>query len=524
MAGWPLDTQVLVVGAGPTGLMLALQLRRLGLQPLIIDRHSGPAQQSRALGVQARTLEIYAQLGIAERALELGRRATGINLWRGNRRAARVPMGDIGRELSPFPYLLILGQDDNERLLGERLAEFGVQVQWNTELVGLEQREEGVLAQLRLPDGTLRRVEAAWVGGCDGAHSAVRELCGIGFPGAAYEQEFFVADTVAKGPMVPEEVNAYLWPGGFNLYFPMRGADRWRLVGILPPGLRAGPALRFEDVLPSIRTQDDGATRFDACHWFSSYRIHHRRAERFRDRRCFLLGDAAHIHSPAGAQGMNTGLQDAWNLAWKLALVAQGRAPQTLLDSYAAEREPVAQRLLETTDRAFAAAVSDSATMRLLRTQVIPRVGATAMRLPAVRRLAFRTISQIGIQYRDSTLSQNLPELPRPSPRAGERFPWMQLQRDPQREPVDLYQCFDGLRFPLLLFGQPPPPLSGFERELQPLVFDGAAENGRQLEKAGIRSPSFFLLRPDGYIGLAGGRAEPERLREWLVQRIGLRA
>jgi 2-polyprenyl-6-methoxyphenol hydroxylase-like FAD-dependent oxidoreductase len=518
------DTQILVVGAGPTGLMLALQLRRLGLQPLLIDRHSGPAQQSRALGVQARTLEIYAQLGIAERALELGRRATGINLWRGSKPAARVPLGDIGRELSPFPYLLILGQDDNERLLGERLAQFGGEVQWNTELVALEQHEDGVVAQLRQPDGSLRRVEAAWVAGCDGAHSAVRELCGIGFPGAAYEQEFFVADTVAKGPMVPEEVNAYLWPRGFNLYFPMRGADHWRLVGILPPELRAGSALRFEDVLPSIRAQDDGATRFEACHWFSSYRIHHRCAERFRDRRCFLLGDAAHIHSPAGAQGMNTGLQDAWNLGWKLALVVQGRAPEALLDSYGAERLPVAQRLLQTTDRAFTAAVSDSTTMRMLRTHVIPRLGATAMRLSAARRLAFRTISQIGIQYRDSGLSQNLPGLPQGAPRGGERFPWLTLQRDPQAGPVDLYQSFDGLRFQLLLFGQPSPSLPGFERDVRSQMFDAGGENGRRLQAAGIPLPSFFLLRPDGYIGLAGLQAEPELLRRWLTRQVGLRS
>jgi hypothetical protein len=349
-----------------------------------------------------------------------------------------------------------------------------------------------------------------------------RALCGIGFPGAAYEQEFFVADTVAKGPMVPEEVNAYLWPRGFNLYLPMRGADHWRLVGIRPPVLRAGSALRFEDMLPSIRAQDDGATRFEACHWFSSYRIHHRCAERFRDRRCFLLGDAAHIHSPAGAQGMNTGLQDAWNLGWKLALVVQGRAPEALLDSYGAERLPVAQRLLQTTDRAFSAAVSDSATMRLLRTHLIPRVGATAMRLPAVRRLAFRTISQIGIQYRDSLLSQELPGLPRQAPCAGERFPWLQLQRDPQDAPADLYQSFDGLRFQLLLFGQPSPSLPGFEREVHSQLIDAGGENGRRLQAAGIPLPSFFLLRPDGYIGLAGLQAEPELLRRWLTRQVGL--
>src|SRR5580765_8401735 len=176
-----MDTDVLIVGAGPTGLMLANQLGRRGLRPMIVDRHAGPARETRALGVQARTLEIYSHLGIVEQALQLGKRATGANLWAAGRRMARVPLGDIGRDLSPFPFLLILGQDDNERLLGEALRKWGTDVQWNTELVGLTQEPDRVIATLRQPDGTSREVTAAWVAGCDGARSAVRELNRIGF-------------------------------------------------------------------------------------------------------------------------------------------------------------------------------------------------------------------------------------------------------------------------------------------------------------------------------------------------------
>jgi 2-polyprenyl-6-methoxyphenol hydroxylase-like FAD-dependent oxidoreductase len=250
-----MDTDVLVVGAGPTGLMLANQLGRRGVRALIIDRHAGPSLQTRALGVQARTLEIYARLGIVERALELGKRATGANMWVQGRRAARIPFGDTGRGLSPYPFILILGQDDNERLLGDALRDQGMAVRWNTELVGLAQESHEVKAKLKGPDGAIGEVTAAWVAGCDGAHSAVRELSGIAFEGAPYEHVFFIADTQMTGPMVSDEVNIYLWRQGFHLFFPMRGTDHWRLVGILPPDMRGRDELTFEDMIPAVRQE-----------------------------------------------------------------------------------------------------------------------------------------------------------------------------------------------------------------------------------------------------------------------------
>src|SRR5881296_821192 len=216
-----MDTDVLVVGAGPTGLMLANQLARRGVRVRIIDRHAGPARESRALGVQARTLEIYSHLGIADQAVALGKRADGAVLWAQGRRAARVPLGDIGRDISPYPYLLVLGQDDNERLLGDALRAQGLTVEWNTELVGLTQDADRVTATLKRPDGTRGDVTVPWLAGCDGARSTVRELNGIAFEGAPYEHVFFVADVQATGSMVPDELNVYLWREGFHLFFPM---------------------------------------------------------------------------------------------------------------------------------------------------------------------------------------------------------------------------------------------------------------------------------------------------------------
>jgi 2-polyprenyl-6-methoxyphenol hydroxylase-like FAD-dependent oxidoreductase len=515
-----MDAEVLVVGAGPTGLMLANQLARRGVRPLIIDRHSGPAQQSRAMAVQARTLEIYAWMGIADEALALGRRGNGANMWANGRRMARIPLGEIGKDLSAFPYVLMLGQDDNERIMGARLHTLGVEVQWNTELIALEQDPGHVEVTLRQPEGGTRRIRAAWVAGCDGSKSPVRELSGIKFPGAPYEQLFYVADTEATGRMVPEELNVYLWRDGFHLLFPMRGADRWRAIGILPKHLRDRADLTLEELAPAIQAEAGADFTFRSCSWLSTYRIHHRAAERFRHRRCFLLGDAAHVHSPAGGQGMNTGLQDAYNLAWKLALVVQGRADPALVDTYEQERIPVAHRLLATTDRGFMLLVSDGMLARLLRTRIIARIAAFAMTIERARLFAFRTISQIGIRYRRSPLSKTLGVLPERAPCAGDRFPWLELKLTAEGKPMDLFQALDDTKFNLLVFGQAKgvDAAGAYADLLRMLVVPDDAGNARELARVGIAGPAFYLLRPDGHVGFAGTRLEAEPVRRYLAE------
>ena len=521
-----MDIDVLIVGAGPTGLMLANQLVRHGVRMMVIDRHSGPAQQSRAMAVQARTLEIYAKMGIIDQALALGEKATGANMWANGRWTARIPVGDMGRDMSAFPYILMLGQDDNERIMGAKLHGHGVDVQWNTELVSFEQHPGHVEAILKQPDGSTRTVRAAWVAGCDGSRSPVREMSGIGFPGAPYEHTFFVADTEATGPMRPGELNVYLWKDGFHLFFPMRGKDRWRVIGILPQHLRQRDDLTFDEVVPDIRQEAGAALDFKSCLWFSTYRIHHRAAERFRDRRCFLLGDAAHIHSPAGAQGMNTGLQDAYNLGWKLALVVQGHADAALLDTYEQERIPVAQRLLETTDRAFQVIVSDGWFGALFRTKIMARVAAIAMRFERVRTLAFRTISQVGISYPKSALSQNLPGLPKGAPAAGDRFPWLKLKFDGGSPAEDLFEKLDDTRFNLIVVGQAPPAIDTLGLGDLCLVHAIPADpfNEAELARVHVPQPSFYLLRPDGHIGLCGTGLDVETIKRYVAERLHLQS
>jgi 2-polyprenyl-6-methoxyphenol hydroxylase-like FAD-dependent oxidoreductase len=512
-------TDVLIVGAGPTGLMLANQLGRRGIRAMIIDRHNGPAEQTRAMAVHARTLEIYRKLGIADRALELGRPGYGSNMWSRGRMRARIPFTGMGEGLSAFPYVLMLGQDDNERIMGEHLRRWNIAVQWNTELVSLSQDSTSATAVIRTSNGSTTTVNAAYVAGCDGARSSVREMNGIQFPGAPYEHVFFVADTEVTGAMVPDELNVYLWRDGFTLFFPMRGTDRWRVIGILPSALNVKADLTFDDVVPSLRQEGGADLSFKSCSWFSTYRIHHRCTERFREGRCFLLGDAAHIHSPMGGQGMNTGLQDAYNLAWKLALVITGGADARLLDSYEAERRPVAHKLLSTTDRAFRLLVSESWLAGIFRTQVVTRIAAVAMTRKWAQTLAFRTLSQIGIAYRQSPLSQTLDGINAKAPHAGDRFPWLHLRFNADGPREDLFERLDDTRFNLLVIGQPAPSGDrlGYGDLLAVHAVPSEPENLSELARASITGPAYYLLRPDGHVGLAGLRFDEAAVRRWFA-------
>ena len=521
-----MHTDVLIVGAGPTGLMVANQLMRRGIRPLIIDRHSGPAQQTRAMAVQARTLEIYSKMGLSDEALALGARGTGANMWANGRWTARIPIGDIGKSMSPFPFVLMLGQDDNEKIMGSKLHESGLDVQWNTELVALEQQADRVDVTLKLPDGSNSTMTASWIAGCDGSRSSVRELNRISFPGEPYEHVFFVADTEATGPMKQGELNVYLWQDGFHLFFPMRGKDRWRVIGILPKALRNRDDLAFDEVIPAIQYEAGSGVTFKECSWFSTYRIHHRAAERFRERRCFLLGDAAHVHSPMGAQGMNTGLQDAYNLAWKLALVVKGHADAGLLDTYEAERIPVAQRLLQTTDRAFQLIVSEGWLAGVFRTRIMAKMAAFAMTKERVRTIAFRTISQIGIRYAGSTLSETSAGLPEGAPVAGDRFPWMRLTFDDGAAPQDLFERLDDTRFNLLVIGQAVPSLGTLDLGdlLRTHAIADTVENSAELRRVRIAGPAFYLLRPDGHVGLCGPRLDTNAVSRYLAERMHLHA
>ncbi len=394
-------TEVLIVGAGPTGLVLALWLTRLGVRVRIIDKTAEPGTTSRALVIHARTLELYAQMRIAREVVAHGREMLAANLWVAGRRRARAVLGDMGAGLSPYPYALILSQDEHEGLLIDQLATAGVHVERQVELLDFAEEGSHVVARLRHADGTVASCSASYLAGCDGAHSRVRERVDIGFPGGTYSHLFYVADVEARGVTMNGELHAAMDADDFLAVFPLKTDGRARLVGtVRQSAAHLDDELSWRDV--NRRVMDWIRIDVAQVNWFSTYRVHHRVADRFRLGRAFLLGDAGHIHSPVGGQGMNTGIGDAVNLAWKLTAVLHDQAQPSLLDTYEPERIAFARRLVATTDRAFTAVTSDGMIARMLRLHVVPRVLQPLFAMKAVRRYLFRTVSQTLINYRDS--------------------------------------------------------------------------------------------------------------------------
>ena len=486
------DTDVLIIGAGPTGLVLALWLTRLGVRVRIVDKTAEPGTTSRALAIQARTLELYSQIGLADAVIERGRKNIAVNLWVAGKRAAHAVLGEMGTGLSPFPYALIFPQDEHERLLVDRLAAAGVQVERRTELLGFEDEAGRVFAHLKRPDGTEETCAATYIAGCDGAHSVVRETLRIGFAGGVYDHLFYVADVEASGATMNGELHVALDRTDFLAVFPLKGAGRARLIGtVRKEAEHQQEDLSWNDV--SRRVLEWIGIDVERVNWFSTYRVHHRVAAHFRTGCAFLLGDAAHIHSPVGGQGMNTGIGDAVNLAWKLAAVLQGRADASLLDSYEPERIAFARRLVATTDRAFTAVTSSGAIARLVRLHIVPLLIAPFFALKAARRFMFRTVSQTAVNYRESTLSEGHAG----TVHGGDRLPWVKSGEDG----IDNFTPLTSLDWQVHVYGDAASEVQTLcdGRKLPLHVFPWRPEVGQ----TGLRRNAVYLVRPDGYVALA---------------------
>jgi 2-polyprenyl-6-methoxyphenol hydroxylase-like FAD-dependent oxidoreductase len=497
------STDVLIVGAGPTGLVLGLWLTLLGVHVRIVDKTEQPGTTSRALAVQARTLELYRQIGIADAVVAAGRPMGAVNLWAAGQHVARAVLGDIGAGISPFPYALIFPQDEHERLLIDRLAEAGVEVERATELVAFDEVVGRMHARLRGPDGATTRCEAAYIAGCDGAHSTVRQALAIGFPGGTYEHLFYVADVAARGTAMNGELHAALDTSDFLAVFPLKEDGRARLIGtVRADAEHRRENLSWDDV--SSRVIEWMHIEVERVHWFSTYQVHHRVAARFGKGRAFLLGDAAHIHSPVGGQGMNTGIGDAANLAWKLAAVLQGRADASLLESYEPERIAFARRLVATTDQAFTGVTSSGPIVRRIRLNVVPLVVPMIFRFAATRRFMFRTVSQTGVNYRGSRLSEGRAG----RVRGGDRLPWVKGLSNS----ADNYAPLTSLDWQVHVYGEAAREIQAVckARALPLHVWPWHADYSR----AGLRRDSVYLVRPDGYVAVAETRAS--RLSDFL--------
>ena len=358
---------VLIVGAGPTGLTMALALARQGIACRIIDQATAPSEKSKALAIQARSLEIFEALGVVDTMLSMGLIIRGLALHAERRQIAHLSLEGIE---SRYNFILSLEQSETERILIAALTDLGVEVEWQHTLVDLRPKSDGVLVILKNHAGDEEQCRTAWVIGCDGAHSSVRYALGLAFRGGAYEDDFRLADLRLDWPLPGDRAHVFLRPEGPVGVIPLPGGYH-RLVTIQAPdkAIQEPSLAYFQEQLASAAPK--GTRAFDPI-WLTSFRIHRRMTGSLRAGRIFLAGDAAHIHSPAGGQGMNTGLQDAFNLAWKLAMVIRCEARPTLLESYQDERLPVAEAVLRRTDIATRTARRRGQVAHHLRKAMIP--------------------------------------------------------------------------------------------------------------------------------------------------------
>jgi 2-polyprenyl-6-methoxyphenol hydroxylase-like FAD-dependent oxidoreductase len=541
---------VLIVGAGPTGLALAAQLRWLGARFRIVDRSLDPAHESRALAVQARTLEILDALGLGDRLVKRGSTSTRLAIHLGARRVASATLGPTSIATTRYPFILFVSQAETERVLGEHLSGSGVSVERGVELVRFYLSERHVECELRHEGGREERVQASYLIGCDGAHSTVRRGAAFSFRGGSYPEDFMLGDVEADGPLEHGAVNSFVGGGGVAMFFPLRAPTTWRVIAMKAHDPRVsldGPAsddaptspLTLEELQAIVAVPTAGSIVVRDPAWLSHFRLHHRQVAHYRRGRVFLAGDAAHIHSPVGGQGMNTGIQDAWNLGWKLALVERGLARDALLESYQAERWPVGRTLLRYTDRVFSTFTRAMSAGRLAswaRERVASRVLPRVLESSWLRSLAFRFVSELGVRYRQSpAVMEGRPRLHR-GPRAGDRLPDARLSRDGRAVP--LQRAVVGPHLALVLCGD--------ARSWNADCVTDLVERFRGLVKVhrvsthasagmltcepetlallGVRTAGQYLVRPDGYVAFRSGGHDLEEvtryLTRWFVQPV----
>ena len=501
------DCQVLVVGAGPTGLVLAAELLARGIRTRVVDKGDGAALQSRAIGIHARTLEVLDTMGLADRFVERGQQVRFLRFYSRRRCLASLEFGRCGSRLG---FLLDLPQDQTERLLRDRVAELGGVVEPGTELTGLTSGTRAVTAAVRGPSGVSETITAGYVVGCDGAHSQVRRSLGLTFAGHPYPQDWLLADVLLDWDLREDAAHAFFRPDGLPMIcFPMRG-HRWRLT--LPfagsRGALGGRAPTLEEIQ---RLTDQRAPRpvtVSDPTWLANFRCHRRSASAYRAGRVLLAGDAVHIHTPAGGQGMNTGVMDAHNLGWKLALVASGRAGDALLDSYGAERRPVAEEVLGLTHALVRYGTITHPVQRRVRDLVVPAVARPAV----VQRRVARRLTHIYVSYPPGPLTR--PGRGRRGPRPGQRMPDIEVRADGTAG--TLHRVLRGGRHVLVV---PPADLPGVldHAGLRPYLDDVAVVTA----PAGRGTPLVVLVRPDGHVAARGRAADMHLVTGYLRDLFG---
>jgi 2-polyprenyl-6-methoxyphenol hydroxylase-like FAD-dependent oxidoreductase len=487
---------IVIVGAGPTGLMLANQLTRFDVNYLIVDQKSGPTEQSRALVVQARSMEIYEQLGLSEHIITDGQASNGICFYKNGKLKGTVTLINPGEKASPFPYIMMYEQSKNETLLYNNILKHNKEVKWNTTVVSIEKENDLYSLECKQNDNTIS-YQCKYLIACDGTKSIVRDFSQVAFTGGTYLNVFYVADTHVKAGFNEEKLSLFLSKHRVTMLFPMKGSFHFRALGILPKEYYNRTEISFEEILDKVKTEMEMPVEFYDTNWHSTYKLHHKKVERFSKDNIYFTGDAAHVHSPAGGQGMNTGLQDAYNLGWKLALVNKGKAAPALLETYHEERNPVATDLLKTTDRLFAAMIKDNFWYSLLRMYLVPFFVPLISKSRSVQRQLFLLVSQIKIAYLSSSLSKGKAG----KIRAGMRLPYFMVTS--QNIPVSIYYIVNSSSTPftVLLFNVQDTNFSLPDKDLFSIItLEKIPENEESIKNADMPESFVAVIRPDNYI------------------------
>jgi 2-polyprenyl-6-methoxyphenol hydroxylase-like FAD-dependent oxidoreductase len=491
-----MKVDALIVGAGPVGLTMAAELKRYGLSIRIVDKDSGRTDKSKAIVVWARTLELLDRTGdgVTQRFIDAGLKAEYTNILAGGERIAQVELSSVD---TPYRFLLLIQQSETERLLEEHLADLGTRVERQVELKTFEQSADGVTCTLAHSDRSEETVEASWLIGCDGAHSTVRHQLGISFEGSTMLNDFILADLHLDGMQGPPAVNIYWHAQGILALFPL-GGTRYRVIA--DEGESRSPAIgehrvpTLEEIQKILDTRGPKGLVAKDPVWLSSFAINERKVAEYRAQRVFLAGDAAHVHSPAGGQGMNTGMHDAFNLAWKLSLASRGLcATEPLLASYSTERSAVAKQVLEQTGRTTAIAMMKGETKQTLRNHVASLVFG----LNPVRHAVANLLSEVSVGYPDSPLNRSC-DFEHSGPAPGKRAPIRDGEPRIGEGPTPRFALFAAENDALASVARE------FSDILDPLLrtpYDGSG---------------LWLVRPDGYVALRAKSGDAQAVRKYL--------
>jgi len=488
-------TSVIIVGAGPTGLSLAVQLLRYGIDFIILEKNEKTTHLSKAVVVQARTLEIFEELGLADKAVKEGRLTTAMNMFYKGKKKVSLDLAGLGDGISQFSFALSLEQSKTEKLLVDYLLEKGKTVRWKSEFLRAEQSSTGVTVYYKDANGNEQIIEGEYLVGCDGAHSLVRHEMNQSFEGDTVPKLFYVTDVIMSSPVVnTDELFMFIIKKGFILFFPMEGTGHYRIIGILADNLENHETFTFEDIQDTVKEQMMVPVEFKEVKWFSTYKVHSREASSFMNGRYFIAGDAGHIHTPAGGQGMNTGIQDAYNLAWKLALVITKKTSAAMLETYNTERMGNAKHLLRTTDRMFDVMSGSNWFFNFLRIRVFPIVARFISKRKRFNKKIFPLISQTGIAYPGSvlTIKSSIGKV-----KAGDRMHYFVFA-----DGKNIFSYLTEPSFKLIFFGTGENRSSSIKSPDLPLSLLSFAEIPTAIFNK--ETDFYILLRPDNHISYIG--------------------